>query len=79
MDFVTKVFLYLGSLIAASLLIVVFVALSNAEDGMLTVDGLAHLEPQFTSFYNVFKWVVYIWIPFALIWLFRLIKGALGK
>ncbi len=75
MDIVTKIFLYLGALIGASLLIVVFVALSNAENGQLTVEGLSHLEPQFTSFYNVFKWVVFIWIPFALIMFYRLIRS----
>lgn len=75
MDFVTKVFTYLGSLIAACLLIVVFVALSNAENGQLSVEGLSHLEDQFRSFYNVFQWVVYIWLPFAVIWLIRLIRG----
>ena len=79
MDFVTKVFLYLGALIAASLLIVAFVALSNAENGQLTVEGLSHLEGQFTSFYDFFKWVVFIWIPFALIMLFRLIRGVFGR
>lgn len=75
MDLVTKVFLYLGSLIAACLLIVVFVALSNAENGQLTVEGLSHLEGQFSSFYDVFKWLVFIWLPFAVIWLVRLIRG----
>jgi hypothetical protein len=75
MDMVTKVFLYLGSLIGASLLIAALFALSTAENGQLTVEGLSHLEAQFSSFYDVFKWVIFAWLPFAAIMLFRLIRG----
>ena len=79
MDIFQKIFLYLGALIAASFLIVALVALSNAENGQLTVEGLSHLEGQFVSFYEFFKWIVYIWMVAALIVFVRFLKGLFGK
>lgn len=79
MDIFQKIFLYLGALIAASFLIVALVALSNAENGQLTVEGLSHLEGQFVSFYGFFKWIVYIWMVAALIVFVRFLKGLFGK
>lgn len=79
MDIFKKIFLYLGALIAASFLIVALVALSNAENGQLTVEGLSHLEGQFVSFYEFFKWIVYIWMVAALIVFVRFLKGLFGK
>jgi len=69
MDIFQKIFLYLGALIAASFLIVALYALSTAENGQLTVEGLSHMEAQFTSFYEFFRWIVYIWL-IAAIYLF---------
>ncbi len=66
MDLAQKIFLYLGALIAASFLIMALFALSTAENGQLTVEGLSHMEEQFTSFYNFFKWVVYVWLVAAI-------------
>lgn len=79
MDFWTKAFLYLGSFIAACLLIVVFYVLGTAENGMLTTEGLEPMRPQLESFYSVFKWVVYLWLIPAAVMLFRLIRGLFGR
>ena len=71
MDIFQKIFLYLGALIAASFLIMALFALSTAENGQLTVEGLAHMEAQFSSFYHFFKWFVYIWLAAAIFLLVR--------
>ena len=74
MDIWQKIFLYLGSLIAASLLLVALIVLSNAEGGMLTTEGVAHLEQPMTSFYHFAKWFVYIWLVAGAVLLFRFLK-----
>ncbi|WP_029407805.1 hypothetical protein [Thiomicrorhabdus sp. Milos-T2] len=79
MDIFQKIFLYLGALIAASFLIVVLIALSNAENGLLTVEGLSHLEPQFVSFYDFFKWIVYVWMASAIFLFIRFLTRMFGK
>lgn len=79
MDIWAKAFFYLGSFIAACLLIVVFYVLGTAEDGMLTTEGLEHMRPQLESFYAVFKWVVYIWLVPAAVMIFRMIRGFFGR
>jgi len=66
MDIFQKIFLYLGALIAACFLIVALFALSTQENGQLTVEGLSHLEGQFTSFYEFVRWFVYIWMADAI-------------
>lgn len=66
MDLPQKVFLYLGALIAASFLMMALFALSTAENGQLTVEGLSHMEEQFSSFYHFFKWFVYVWLVAAI-------------
>lgn len=66
MDIFQKIFLYLGALIAASFLIVALFALSTSENGQLTVEGLSHMEEQFSSFYHFAKWFVYIWLAAAI-------------
>ncbi|WP_321323940.1 hypothetical protein [Thiomicrorhabdus sp.] len=66
MDIFQKIFLYLGALIAACFLIVALVALSTQENGQLTVEGLSHLEGQFTSFYEFARWFVYVWMISAI-------------
>ncbi|GAB6069974.1 hypothetical protein JCM30760_10710 [Thiomicrorhabdus hydrogeniphila] len=66
MDIFQKIFLYLGAMIAACFLIVALIALSNSENGQLTVEGLSHLEGQFTSFYEFARWFVYVWMASAI-------------
>ena len=75
MDIFQKIFLYLGAMLAASFLIVALIALSNAENGQLTVESLSHLEDQFRSFYELFRWFVYIWLAAALFLLVRFLIG----
>lgn len=79
MDIFQKIFLYLGAMIAASFLIVALIALSNAENGQLTVEGLSHLEDQFRSFYELFRWFVYIWMAAALFLFVRFLKRMFGR
>lgn len=79
MDIFQKVFLYLGAMIAASFLIVALIALSNAENGQLTVEGLSHLEDQFRSFYELFRWFVYIWMVSAVFLFVRFLKRMFGR
>lgn len=79
MDILQKIFLYLGALIAASFLIVALIALSNAENGQLTVEGLSHLEDQFVSFYEFFRWIVYIWMVSAIIIFVRFLKRLFNR
>jgi len=66
MDIFQKIFLYLGAMIAACFLIVALIALSTQENGQLTVEGLSHLEGQFTSFYEFARWFVYVWMASAI-------------
>ncbi|QCU89842.1 hypothetical protein [Thiomicrorhabdus sediminis] len=66
MDIFQKIFLYLGAMLAACFLVVALIALSNAENGQLTVESLSHLEDQFRSFYELFRWFVYIWMAVAI-------------
>lgn len=79
MDIIQKTFLYLGAFIAACFLMVALIALSTAENGQLTVEGLSHMEDQFASFYDLFKWFVYIWMISALIVFFRFLKRLFGR
>lgn len=79
MDIFQKVFLYLGAMIAASFLIVALIALSNAENGQLTVEGLSHLEDQFRSFYELFRWFVYIWMVSAVFLFVHFLKRMFGR
>ncbi len=66
MDIWSKLFNYSSAALGAILLVVVFIVLSNAEDGMLTVEGLQHLEEPLTSFYHFILPFFYLWIPLAL-------------
>lgn len=75
MDIWTKIFLYLGAVIAAMALMAIVMILGNAQDGQLTVEGLQHQSEALTSFYGLMKILVYIWLPFLFIWLYRLIRG----
>jgi len=79
MDIFQKVFLYLGALIAASFLIVSLIALSNAENGQLTVEGLSHLEGQFVSFYEFSRWIVYVWMGSAIFLFVRFLSRLFRK
>lgn len=74
MDIWQKIFLYLGSLIAAAFLLVALIVLSNAEGGMLTTESVAHLSEPMSSFYNFAKWFVYLWMIVAIIVFLRFLK-----
>lgn len=62
MDIWSKIFWQVGTVLAAVVLIVALVALSNAEDGRLTVEGLEHLSGTFTALYNTLIIVIYPWL-----------------
>jgi len=79
MNIMQKVFFYLGALIAASFLIVALFALSTAENGQLTVEGLSHMEEQFVSFYEFFRWIVYLWLISAIYMLVMFLKRLFGR
>ncbi len=79
MDIWRKIFLYLGSIIAASFLLVALIVLSNAEGGMLTTESVSHLEEPMTSFYHFAKWFVYVWLIAGAVLLFRFIKSFFSK
>jgi hypothetical protein len=79
MDIWQKVFLYLGAANAAVILLVVLIVLSNAEDGMLTVEGVSHLQPQMASFYAIFKWFVYVWLISAAVVFVRFLMRLFGR
>ena len=79
MDIWQKIFLFLGSLIAASFLLVTLIVLSNAEDGMLTTESVAHLAEPMSSFYHFAKWFVYVWMVSAIVIFVRFLKRMFGK
>lgn len=79
MDIFQKIFLYLGSAIAACFLLVVFIVLGTAENGQLSVEGLQHLSAPLTSFYDLFKWFVYLWLLSGLVLLVRFLKRLFGR
>ena len=66
MDIWSRIFTYSSAALGAILLLIVLMVLSNAEDGMLTVDGLQHMEGSLTSFYNFILPFVYIWMALGL-------------
>jgi hypothetical protein len=74
MDIWQKTFLYLGSIIAASFLLVALIVLSNAEGGMLTTESVAHLEEPMSSFYHFAKWFVYLWMIVTIVVFIRFLK-----
>lgn len=79
MDIWQKLFLYLGALIGAAFLLVVMIVLGTAENGQLTIDGLQHLQAPLTSFYEVFRWFVYIWLIAGAVLLVRFLKGFFSR
>ncbi|HBQ44039.1 MAG TPA: hypothetical protein DD716_00075 [Thiomicrospira sp.] len=79
MDIWQKIFLFLGSLIAASFLLVTLIVLSNAEGGMLTTESVAHLVEPMSSFYHFAKWFVYVWMVSAIVIFVRFLKRMFGK
>lgn len=79
MDIFSRLFWFGGALIAAVVFISALFALSNAEDGVLTVENLQHLEPQFTSLFNVMVFFVYPWMALGLFLLLRFLKRAFSK
>ena len=66
MDIWSKLFLYWSAAIGAVVLLVGLIVLSNAQDGMLTVEGLQHLEQPLTSFYEMMLFFIYPWMALSL-------------
>jgi len=78
-DIFVRIFLIGGALFGAILLIAAGFALSTAEDGMLTVEGLQHLEPQFSSMYHFLKFFIYPWLALGAFLLFRFLKNLFSR
>jgi len=78
MDIWQKIFLYLGSLIGAILLMVVIMMLGTSENGILTVEGMRHMAAPLESFYAVFRWVVYIWLASGVVIFIRFLRRFFG-
>ncbi len=66
MDIWSKLFRYSSLAIGVVILLVALIVLSNAQDGMLTVEGLQHLEAPLTSFYEMMLFFIYPWIALTL-------------
>lgn len=79
MDIWQKTFFYLGSLIAASFLLVALIVLSNSEGGMLTTESVDHLAEPMTSFYHFAKWFVYAWMVTGAVLLVRFLKNFFAR
>lgn len=79
MDIWSKIFTYSSAAIGAILLMVVMFVLSNAENGMLTVEGLQHMEGSLTSFYNMMLPFLYAWMALALFIFIRFLRRVFQK
>lgn len=79
LDIWQKIFLYLGAALAAIFLVVVMIVLGTAENGQLSVEGLQHLAEPMTSFYEFFRWFVYIWLIAGAVLLFRFLRRLFGR
>ena len=79
MDIWSRIFNYSSAAFGAIILLVVFFVLSNAENGMLTVEGLAHMEAPLTSFYEFLLPFIYLWMVLALFIFGRFLKRMFGR
>lgn len=79
MDIWTKIFLFGGALFGAIFLLIALIALGTAQDGLLTVEGLQHLEQPLTSFYEFIRWFLYPWLAVALFIFVRFLKRLFGR
>lgn len=62
MDILSRIFWQVGGFLAVVMFIVAIMALSTAENGQITPEGLAGMGPTFTLAYEVLCWVVYPWL-----------------
>lgn len=79
MDIFTRIFLFGGALLGAIMLIAALFALSTAENGTLTVEGLSHMEAQFSSLYNLLQFFIYPWLAVALFIFIRFLKNLFSR
>lgn len=79
MDIWSKIFRQVGVVLAVILLIVVIMALSTAENGQLSVEGLEKFSDTFNALYSTLIIVIYPWMALALFLfgrlLYRMFKG----
>ncbi|WP_319381435.1 hypothetical protein [Thiomicrorhabdus sp.] len=78
MDIWSKITWFGGALLGAIFLIVALQALSTAENGMLTVEGLSSQADNFRSLYEALKWFVYLWMAVAIFVFFRFLARMFG-
>jgi len=79
MDIWSKIFWQVGAVLSVIFLIVALYALTTAENGMLTVEGLAPMADTFTALYNTLIIVIYPWMALGIFifirFLIRLKRG----
>ncbi|MBF6057865.1 MULTISPECIES: hypothetical protein [Thiomicrorhabdus] len=78
MDIWSKITWYGGALLGAIFLIVALQALSTAEDGLITVEGLSAQADNFRSLYEVLKWFVFAWLAVAIFVFLRFLGRMFG-
>lgn len=71
MDQWSKLFWQVGAVLSLILLVTAIMALSTAENGRLTVEGLQGMSGTFTLLYDALQWVVYPWLALGLYLLIR--------
>lgn len=79
MDIWTKLFLVGGAMLGAMFFLVALITLSNAENGLLTVESVSHLEVAMVSFYDLMKWIVMAWMGVAIVVFVRFLGRFFGK
>jgi hypothetical protein len=71
MDIWSKIFWQVGAVLSLMVLVSAIMALSTAENGRLTVEGLQGMSGTFTLMYEVLRWVFYPWLALGLFLLIR--------
>ena len=79
MDIWSKIFWQAGLVLSVIFLLVALFALSTAENGQLTVEGLEGMADTFTALYQTLIIVIYPWLALGLFifirFLIRLKRG----
>jgi hypothetical protein len=79
MDQWSKLFWQVGAFLSVMLVLAAVLALSTAENGRLTVEGLEGMAGTFTLMYEVLRWVVYPWLALGVFLLVRFLSRRFGK
>ncbi|MBD3755689.1 MAG: hypothetical protein IE937_08610 [Gammaproteobacteria bacterium] len=79
MDQWSKLFWQVGAFLSVMLVLAAVLALSTAENGRLTVEGLEGMAGTFALMYEVLRWVVYPWLALGVFLLVRFLSRRFGK